>query len=282
MTTPASPMQKSVTTAMPSLRSGCWNEPPPDLKPAASSWSGCCRTTARPTGRPCGVTPAPVSTSHRSGPVCIGRRPTGRSNGSTALLPMAGPAPAVTNQRSKAVKPWRRWLHHYNHHRPNTVCGTLTPFTRLTNVPGQHTFHPTRNSPAARSEAELNRCSRSLSSTRSGSSPPATVRSMRTALRAFTASIVVGLLMGLTPAAQAAGWVNITEGTWYKSYFTCMSRGQALIETGQYKGPRVCNRNAYTHPDGTYRWTLRLNVWTNGSGGGGFGSWSIPAESEPS
>lgn len=30
------------------------------------------------------------------------------------------------------------WLHHYNHHRPHTACGNLTPITRLTNVPGQY------------------------------------------------------------------------------------------------------------------------------------------------
>ena len=31
------------------------------------------------------------------------------------------------------------WLHHYNHHRPHTACGNLSPITRLTNVPDQYT-----------------------------------------------------------------------------------------------------------------------------------------------
>lgn len=30
------------------------------------------------------------------------------------------------------------WLHCYNHHRPHTSCGNQPPFSRLTNVPGQH------------------------------------------------------------------------------------------------------------------------------------------------
>ncbi|AQP47124.1 hypothetical protein BW730_05935 [Tessaracoccus aquimaris] len=30
------------------------------------------------------------------------------------------------------------WLHHYNHHRPHTACGNLSPITRLTNVPDQY------------------------------------------------------------------------------------------------------------------------------------------------
>ena len=30
------------------------------------------------------------------------------------------------------------WLHYYNHHRPHTACGNQPPFSRLTNVPGQH------------------------------------------------------------------------------------------------------------------------------------------------
>jgi transposase InsO family protein len=30
------------------------------------------------------------------------------------------------------------FLHHYNHHRPHSAIGGLPPFTRLTNVPGQH------------------------------------------------------------------------------------------------------------------------------------------------
>ena len=32
-----------------------------------------------------------------------------------------------------------RWLHYYNHHRPHTACGSLPPFSRLINVPGQYT-----------------------------------------------------------------------------------------------------------------------------------------------
>ncbi|GAB2586051.1 IS481 family transposase [Paractinoplanes abujensis] len=31
------------------------------------------------------------------------------------------------------------FLHHYNYHRPHTATNGLPPFTRLTNVPGQHT-----------------------------------------------------------------------------------------------------------------------------------------------
>lgn len=30
------------------------------------------------------------------------------------------------------------WLHHYTHHGPHTACGSLPPFSRLTNVPGQY------------------------------------------------------------------------------------------------------------------------------------------------
>lgn len=30
------------------------------------------------------------------------------------------------------------WLHHYNHHRPHTACGSRPPFTRLIDVPGQY------------------------------------------------------------------------------------------------------------------------------------------------
>jgi transposase InsO family protein len=31
------------------------------------------------------------------------------------------------------------WLHHYNHHRPHTAIGKVSPITRLTNLAGQYT-----------------------------------------------------------------------------------------------------------------------------------------------
>jgi len=33
----------------------------------------------------------------------------------------------------------RRWLHHYNHHRPHSAIENKPPISRLTNVPGHHT-----------------------------------------------------------------------------------------------------------------------------------------------
>lgn len=101
---------------------------------------------------------------------------------------------------------------------------------------------------------------------------------MKNTVRSLAVSVVAALAFGFAPAARADGWIYVTENTWYVSYLTCMSRGQALIETGQYKGPRTCTRNTYTASDGTFRWTLKLWRWVNGSGGGGggFGSWAFP------
>ncbi|WP_428840498.1 integrase core domain-containing protein, partial [Corynebacterium tuscaniense] len=31
-----------------------------------------------------------------------------------------------------------RWLHDYNHHRPHSACGGLSPVSRLTLPPGQY------------------------------------------------------------------------------------------------------------------------------------------------
>ena len=42
------------------------------------------------------------------------------------------------NTESARRKALPAWLHHYNHHRPHTAIGNVSPATRLTNLAGQY------------------------------------------------------------------------------------------------------------------------------------------------
>ena len=111
----------------------------PGSPPAASPSNGSCPTTAPPTARPVArhLRPARHHRARRPGPT--GRRPTARSNASTAPWPTAGPTPAATPPRAERRAALPGWLHEYNHHRPHTACGNKPPITRLTNLSGQYT-----------------------------------------------------------------------------------------------------------------------------------------------
>lgn len=71
-----------------------------------------------------------------------------------------------------------------------------------------------------------------------------------------TAAIIAGPLMAPTPA-YAAYWK--VEATWYKSSAGCESRWVSLYGTGLYRD-HTCRKNSYKESDGTYRWTLRVEV----------------------
>lgn len=105
-TTPASPTPRSMTTKPPSPPPPSWSGPSSGSAPAASPSSECCPTTAAPTAHTCGETPAPSSASNTNEHGRIGRRPTGRSNASTAPWPMDGPTPAATHPRPNAAASW--------------------------------------------------------------------------------------------------------------------------------------------------------------------------------
>jgi len=64
----------------------------------------------------------------------------GKSRGSTASWPTAGPSNRMFTSESHRRKALPGWLHHYNHHRPHTAIGRNTPISRLTNLPGHHTY----------------------------------------------------------------------------------------------------------------------------------------------
>ena len=83
-TTPGSPTPRSTTTRPPPPPSACCAVRSPGSPPAAWSSSGFSPTTAPPTAPTPGARPAPSSGSPRSGPGPTARRPTGRSNASTA------------------------------------------------------------------------------------------------------------------------------------------------------------------------------------------------------
>ena len=68
-------------------------------------------------------------------------------------------------------------------------------------------------------------------------------------------------------AAPASADQRITEGSWYKSYKTCMGRGADLVATFQYYDPS-CKKNSLG------RYTLKITVKQNGGGGGGGGGGS--------
>ncbi len=63
----------------------------------------CCPTTAAPTAHTYGETPASTSASGTSARGRIGRRPTGRSSGSTSPWPTAEATPAATRARPSAA-----------------------------------------------------------------------------------------------------------------------------------------------------------------------------------
>jgi hypothetical protein len=100
--------------------------------------SGSCPTTDRPTSPTPGVTPARSSASPTSGPGPTGRRPTARSNASTAPWPTSGPTRASTTQKPPAEPPYPDGSTP-NHHRAHSAIGGQPPITRLTNLPGHHT-----------------------------------------------------------------------------------------------------------------------------------------------
>lgn len=82
--------------------------------------NGSCPTTAAATAPHSGSRPAPNSASNRSTPAPIGRRPTARSNASTAPWP-----PEWTFARHYQSEHARRtalpeWLHTYNHHQQHS------------------------------------------------------------------------------------------------------------------------------------------------------------------
>ncbi len=62
-------------------------------------------TTAAATSRTCGRPPAPTTRSSTAGPGLTGRRPTARSNGSTARSPTNGPTSGPTPQNAPAWWP---------------------------------------------------------------------------------------------------------------------------------------------------------------------------------
>lgn len=79
------------------------------------------------------------SRSHRKRRSPTDRREMQRSKKLTAPSPRAAPSPATKIPNQHYATPSPAWLHHYNHHRPNTATGKHPPVTRLTNVPGQYT-----------------------------------------------------------------------------------------------------------------------------------------------
>jgi len=81
-----------------------------------------------------------VTTSNTQGPDRTGRKPTGKSNASTALWPASGYARAYTSENARAAT-YHDWLHNYNHHRAHTGIGGLTPIERLRvhNLTGKYT-----------------------------------------------------------------------------------------------------------------------------------------------
>ena len=93
----------------------------------ASSSSGCCPTTARPTGRTCGATCARSSGSSTPAPGPTGHRPTARSNASTAPCPTAGATPAATPPRANAATPCQHGSTSTTTTDPTPPAGTSHP-----------------------------------------------------------------------------------------------------------------------------------------------------------
>ncbi len=66
------------------------------------------------------------------------RRPTARSNASTAPCSTNGPTPSPTAQNTNDAQAFPQWLHTYNHHRGHTALGGQPPATRVPNLTGQY------------------------------------------------------------------------------------------------------------------------------------------------
>lgn len=79
----------------------------------------------------------------------------------------------------------------------------------------------------------------------------------------------VAIIAGAASAAHADYQTVVAD--WFYSRATCLARGYYLeMSTSSYYSPS-CSQNS------SGRWTLRMWVVT-GVGGGGGGSWSIPAD----
>ena len=87
-------------------------------------------------------------------PAPTGRRPTARSNASTAPWPTAGPTGGSTTHEITRRAALPGWLHQYNHHRP-TAMGSLPPITRWTNLSGQYNLNQRGPPPRASCTAPL-------------------------------------------------------------------------------------------------------------------------------
>ena len=107
-------------------------------RPRASPSNVCSPTTARPTSRICGATPAPssASRSRRTRPY----RP--QTNGKierfhrTLADGWAFKKFYTSESARRAALP--AWIHDYNHHRPHTAIGGSAPISRLTNLTDQY------------------------------------------------------------------------------------------------------------------------------------------------
>jgi homeodomain-containing protein len=105
-TTPASPTSRSTPTRRHPPRSVSYTARSPGSPTTMSPSNECSPTTAAATDPTRGATPEPNSASATHAPAPTGRKPTARSNDSTAPRPTAGPTPATTNQNTNAEQPY--------------------------------------------------------------------------------------------------------------------------------------------------------------------------------
>jgi len=106
-TTPALPTPRSAPTKRQPPPSVSWSGQSPGSPTAASPLNEYSVTTAAVTAPSPGVMPAPRSASVTNAPGPTGRRPTGRSNASTAPWPRVGPTPSSIAQKQNAATPCR-------------------------------------------------------------------------------------------------------------------------------------------------------------------------------
>lgn len=71
--------------------------------------------------------------------VRIGRRPTARSSGLTGRWSLNGPTADTYDGEAARARQYPEWLHHYNHHRPHSALGGLTPAEVVHNLTGHNT-----------------------------------------------------------------------------------------------------------------------------------------------
>ena len=108
----------------------------PSSPPTASPSNASSPTTAA-------ATAAATSTAALGGdqaqphPALPTRRPTARSNASTAPCSTNGPTPDPGSSDGQRTRGLDRWLHRYNHHRHHTAIGG-PPISRVSNLPGHY------------------------------------------------------------------------------------------------------------------------------------------------